>query len=332
MQEPGLPQNEPDRLATLRSLNILDTPAEDRFDRYTRISARLFDVPIAIISLVDRHRQWFKATAGIDVQETPRSVSFCAHAILGDGVFEIRNTRRDARFRDNPLVLNQPHIHFYAGAPLQAPNGHKLGTLCLIDRVPRRLDDEDKTILGNLADMVVREMVNYVDTETGLANRNAMMIAGAECFDIPPEERRFSLLVFDINDLVSATRAVSDNSPMKKFSGLLRSHFPTAQSIAHMGGNEFAVLICDDESFDESAAIRRVCTEAGELLCAGGSRVRFSALVGRVRYDCATHTCIHDMVHEADGMFVRRERQAVRGTRSASALIERLSRFRKTIF
>ena len=160
MQAPDLPANEEDRIATLQSLNILDTPRHDRFDRYTRISTRIFDMPIAIISLVDRYRQWFKSTAGLEVDETPRDISFCGHAILGDGVFEIRNTRRDSRFRDNPLVLEQPHIRFYAGAPLEAPNGHKLGTLCLIDRVPRRLSDEEKTMLKNLADMVVGEMIN----------------------------------------------------------------------------------------------------------------------------------------------------------------------------
>ena len=195
MQEPGLTDNEAERIATLHNLNILDTPRHDRFDRYTRISTQIFDVPIALISLVDRYRQWFKSTEGFDVEETSRRVSFCGHAILGDDVFEIPNTQRDARFRDNPLVLEQPHIRFYAGAPLEAPNGQKLGTLCLIDRVPRRLSDEEKTMLKNLANMVVSEMVNYVDTETGLDNRNALISAGEKCFDMDLEERNFSLLL-----------------------------------------------------------------------------------------------------------------------------------------
>jgi len=183
MQEPNIPPNETDRLATLHSLGILDTPRDDRFDRYTRISARIFDMPIAVISLVDRHRQWFKSTEGFDATESPRNISFCGHAILGDEVFEVRNALRDPRFRDNPLVTNQPNIRFYAGAPLEAPNGHKLGTLCILDIVPRQLSDEEKIRLKNLADMVVGEMVGYFDTETGLADQEALQDAGAKCID-----------------------------------------------------------------------------------------------------------------------------------------------------
>ena len=158
MQIARLPDNEAARVAALHSMRILDTPRENRFDRYTRIAARLFDMPIALISLVDRDRQWFKSTAGFAGDETPRDISFCGHAILGNGVFEVRNTRRDSRFRDNPLVVERPHIHFYAGAPLVVPNGYKLGTLCIIDRVPRRLSNDDKTMLKDLADMVAGEI------------------------------------------------------------------------------------------------------------------------------------------------------------------------------
>jgi GAF domain-containing protein len=163
MQEPRLPDNESARLATLHSLEILDTPRDERFDRFTRISTRIFDVPIAVISLVDRNRQWFKSTEGFEAKESPRSISFCGHAILGDDVFEIRNARRDPRFRDNPLVIDRPNIRFYAGAPLEAPNGHKLGTLCIIDKVPRQLSNEEKAMLKNLANMVVVEMTKLSD-------------------------------------------------------------------------------------------------------------------------------------------------------------------------
>ena len=183
MQEPNIPPNESDRLATLHGLDILDTPRDDRFDKYTRISARIFDTPISVISLVDRHRQWFKSTEGFDAKESPRNISFCGHAILGDEIFEVRNALRDPRFRDNPLVINLPNIRFYAGAPLEAPNGHKLGTLCIIDTVPRQLSDEEKVMLKKLADMVVGEMVGYFDAETGLADQDALLNVGAKCVD-----------------------------------------------------------------------------------------------------------------------------------------------------
>jgi len=183
MQEPKIPSDETERLATLHSLNILDTPRDDRFDRYTRISARIFDIPISVISLVDRHRQWFKSTEGFDATESPRNISFCGHAILGDEIFEVRDALRDPRFRDNPLVTDQPNIRFYAGAPLEAPNGHKLGTLCIIDTIPRQLSDDEKVKLKNLADMVVGEMAGYFDAETGLADQAALLNAGAKCVD-----------------------------------------------------------------------------------------------------------------------------------------------------
>lgn len=124
------------RLASLHSYKILDTPNEERFDRIVRPAARLFGSPIALISLVDRDRQWFKASVGLDVKETPRNISFCTHAIEQREVFVVADAAGDSRFADSPLVTGEPRIGFYAGAPLIAPDGHALGTLCVIDREP----------------------------------------------------------------------------------------------------------------------------------------------------------------------------------------------------
>lgn len=333
MQEPGIPSNEAERLATLHSLNILDTPRSDRFDRYTRISAKIFDMPIAVISLVDRYRQWFKSTEGFDGEETPRSVSFCGHAILGDDIFEVRNARRDPRFRDNPLVIDRPNIRFYAGAPLEAPNGHKLGTLCIIDRVPRRLSDEEKTMLKNLADMVVGEIVNYVDTETGLANRNALIVEAGKCFDKPISDRNFSMLLFDINDVLAEYHnADSGKSPGDIFAHLLRTHFPSARSIAYMGGNGFCILLEEDGSIDEPIALSRLSSEARDLLFGGDDQGRLSVLVGRVEYDPLKYATVDDMIHEADEMLVRREKQPLPQTSEPNRFLKALARWRKTTF
>ncbi len=343
MQEPGLPENEAGRLETLLSLNILDTPRDDRFDRYTRISARIFDMPVAIISLVDRYRQWFKSTEGFEGKETPRNISFCGHAILGDDVFEIRNTRRDPRFRDNPLVVERPHIRFYAGAPLAAPNGHKLGTLCLIDRVPRQLSDEEKVMLKNLADMIVGEMINYVDTETGLDNRNALLIAGAKCFDTDPAERRFSLLLFDITDVVEAPSDTEwQMPPGEAFAKLLRSHFPDARSISYLGREDFCVLLQEDKTFDEVKAISRLCEDARGSIYPDAEHDSFSAHVGRIQYEPEKHTCIDDMLQDADllffkrekqpWLFFKREKQPWPETPEEDRAIRTLGRWRKTIF
>ncbi|MBU2676628.1 MAG: GAF domain-containing protein [Gammaproteobacteria bacterium] len=333
MQAPELPDNEDERIETLRSLNILDTPAHDRFDRYTRMSARMFDMPIALISLIDSDRQWFKSKVGLDAEETPRDVSFCGHAILGDGVFEVQNSRRDKRFRDNPLVLEQPHVTFYAGAPLEAPNGHKLGTLCLIDRVPRRLSDEEKIMLKNLADMVVREMVHYVDTETGLDNRNAVLDAGARCFELKPEERQFSLLLFDLTEVViSQVEADWRMPPGKIFAQLLRHHFPHALSIASLGREDFCVLLKHDSRFDEALATDHLCTETRELIHSNDRYKSFSALAGRIPYDPDKHDSIVDMLHEADELFFQRDAHLSRDAAEREKTGESLKRWRKTIF
>lgn len=159
MQAPPLPKDETQRLQALRELLILDTPPEERFDRVARFAAEEFEVPIALVSLIDENRQWFKARVGLPVCETHRDISFCGHAILQDGIFVIEDALLDARFADNPLVTGEPHIRFYAGAPLRLPGGGAaIGTLCLIDRRPRRLDSIGRAILGTLRDLVVEEL------------------------------------------------------------------------------------------------------------------------------------------------------------------------------
>jgi phosphoribosyl 1,2-cyclic phosphodiesterase/CheY-like chemotaxis protein len=158
-----LATNEEQRLRTLQEMAVLDTPPEERFDRYTRIAAELFDVPIALVSLIDRDRQWFKSRHGLDVLETPRETAFCAHAILDHAVLQVADTLQDARFADNPLVTGDPRVRFYAGAPLAAADGSLVGTLCLIDQRARQLDDQQLSLLRDLADLVEAELVRPVD-------------------------------------------------------------------------------------------------------------------------------------------------------------------------
>jgi PAS domain S-box-containing protein len=159
MPAAALPRDEDARVAALRSLGILDTPAEERFDRVTRVASALFDVPIALVSLVDVNRQWFKSCVGLDIPETPRAVSFCAHAILGEETLVIPDTLEDARVADNPFVTSEPHVRFYAGRPLLA-GGHALGTLCLIDTRPRTLDERELGLLDDLAAWAEQELAD----------------------------------------------------------------------------------------------------------------------------------------------------------------------------
>jgi GAF domain-containing protein len=169
MIEAPIPANEPDRLAALQELRILDTPAEERFDRLTRIARDLFQVPIALVSLVDAKRQWFKSKIGLDASETPRAISFCGHAILGNDPFVVENAVEDSRFADNPLVTAPPGIRFYAGMPLRSVTGTKLGTLCIIDRTPRRFSADDARRLRDLAAWAERELNLSVAIEAAIA-------------------------------------------------------------------------------------------------------------------------------------------------------------------
>ena len=156
---PPLPEDEVGRLAALRSYAILDTDPEQAFDDLTRVAARICGTPIALVSLIDEHRQWFKSKVGLDASETPRDLAFCAHAILEpEQVLVVGDARGDDRFRENPLVTGDPNVIFYAGAPLVTPEGQAMGTLCVIDHEPRELDEEDHETLQSLARATVAQL------------------------------------------------------------------------------------------------------------------------------------------------------------------------------
>ncbi len=153
-----LPPNEKERLEALRRYAILDTPPEAAFERLTNLAAQLFNVPIALISLVDEDRQWFKSYYGLNTQQTSRDISFCVHAILSTQVMVVPDATEDPRFADNSLVTGLPGIRFYAGAPLQTPDGFNLGTFCLMDTTPRELSQAELALLIDLATLTIDEL------------------------------------------------------------------------------------------------------------------------------------------------------------------------------
>ncbi len=176
MKTPPIPPSETERLAALRRYGVLDTPAEAAFDALTRLAAHLLKVPIALVSLVDADRQWFKARYGIDVTETPRDVSFCGHAVASERLLIVEDASADDRFADNPLVAGPTGIRFYAGQPLTTPDGHVLGTLCVIDRQPRKLDDEEREMLRLLAAQTMDQLARRRENRL-LADREARLKA-----------------------------------------------------------------------------------------------------------------------------------------------------------
>jgi len=200
MKKPDTPENEQARLNGLKSLGILDTPRSERFDCITRIASRLFQAPIAIVSLIDENRQWFKSSSGLDNRETHRDISFCGHAILQDTVFVIPDTFKDNRFFDNPLVLNDPFIRFYAGCPLTMNDGSKIGTLCIIDHKPRSFEKADITLLEDLASIVSREFVSIQAKNTATQFKSTMNTA-FDAIIVMDDHRR----VLDFNAAAEAT-------------------------------------------------------------------------------------------------------------------------------
>jgi CheY-like chemotaxis protein len=155
---PPVPEDEEPRLAALHQLGVLDTRPEERFDRLTRLASALFHVPVSLVSLIDRDRQWLKSCHGCVTRETPREMSFCAHAILERAVMVVPDALLDPRFADNPQVADEPRIRFYAGYPLILPSGGCAGTLCIIDTQPHQLDEAAVRLLQDLGHLVEREL------------------------------------------------------------------------------------------------------------------------------------------------------------------------------
>lgn len=210
METPAIPHDEQQRLQALNDLQLLDTPTEERFDRLTRLARQMFAVPIALVSLVDEQRQWFKSSQGLDACETGRDISFCGHAILGQEIFEVCDASQDPRFADNPLVSGGPHIRFYAGAPLITGDGYGLGTLCIIDSQPRQLNADERRALRDLADIVVSEMLQIElhkqSHDLKAARQLAEVIARAQLQFIHESDRRraFDKLLADILELTGS--------------------------------------------------------------------------------------------------------------------------------
>ncbi len=153
-----IPENEAQRMDALRSLNVLFTPAEERFDRITRLAIKIFGTPIATVTLIADQEQWFKSAQGLDGSGGPRDTSFCGHAVMDDATFVVENAIEDPRFADNPLVLGDPNIRFYAGHPLRTMDGSRVGTLCVIDREPRQFSEDQLDTLRDLAALVETEL------------------------------------------------------------------------------------------------------------------------------------------------------------------------------
>jgi len=261
MIEPQIPEDEKERLETLRTLQLLDTEPEERFDRLTRLAKRIFGVPISLVTLVDGDRQWFKSRQGLDTTETPRNISFCGHAILREDALVVENALEDDRFFDNPLVVDDPNIRFYAGHPLTVSQGGKMGTLCLLDIEPREFNEENRQLLKDLAAMAEREIsalqLASLDELTGVSNRRGFMVLARHSLAICRRlEKPSVVLMFDLDDFKPINdrfgHAEGDRA-LIAFAAIMRDVFRESDVSARTGGDEFMAFMgdCDENGAEE---------------------------------------------------------------------------------
>ncbi|MBE9604894.1 sensor domain-containing diguanylate cyclase [Acetobacteraceae bacterium H6797] len=267
-----LPISEEQRLAALRSYDVLDSVCESAFDNLAGLAAQLTGSPIAFVSLTDAERQWFKARHGLPVVEVPREHSFCAWAILEpEKTLVVPDTRLDERFADNPLVLGSPDIRFYAGAPLVNRDGAALGTLCVLDQRPRGMSEGERQMLERLAEAVMTTLelrramaeihrMAMADGLTGLANRPALLNAIDKA--IAQQHRdggRLGLLYFDLDGF----KAVNDrqghatgDAVLREVGKALNASLRDSDLGARLGGDEFAAVLHGDGLDTEAVAER----------------------------------------------------------------------------
>jgi diguanylate cyclase (GGDEF)-like protein len=318
MQEPKLPDNEAERLRTLRSLNILDTKPEERFDNITLLTQRVFKVPIALVSIVDESRQWFKSCIGLPVSETGRDISFCGHTILNDTAFVIPDTLKDSRFSDNPLVLSDPKIRFYAGYPIKAPNGSKLGTLCIIDREPREFSDTDITVLGDFAALVEREIsVSYlasIDELTGISNRRGFMtLAQHELNRCKRDNSPASLIFFDLNkfkEINDTFGHAEGDKALIEFVTTIKNVLRDSDIFGRIGGDEFVLLLSNTTELQAKDVLTRCQNLLDNYNLKMDRDYTISFSHGMVNLNPIQHDSIENILLEADSlMYQNKESQ-----------------------
>lgn len=248
-----IPGDELSRQRDLERHGLLDTPDDEHLQRLVRLTARVMVTPSALISLVDGTRQWFLARHGVDVQQTPREMAFCAHAICTDGPLVVPDALDDPRFCTNPLVTGPPQIRFYAGACLQSAEGHNLGTLCVIDQQPRHLSPEGAATLQELAAVVQRELdlrrQSLHCRATGALQRSAFLQLGQRELERSRERTQaMSLLLLDLDhfQLINQNWGLeAGDQALEQVAALLKEAMRPADLLGRLGDGSFALLLMD---------------------------------------------------------------------------------------
>jgi len=319
MKKPEVPFNEARRLRALQQLDILDTVPEKRFDRITRLAQRFFNVPIALVTLIDSDRQWFKSSMGLDVNETPRDISFCGHTILEDETFVVTDAATDPRFSDNPLVTGSPRIRFYAGQPLKVQTGERIGTLCIIDNKPRAFGADDIATLKDLAGLVEQELgilhIATTDELTGIPNRRGFMPLAQHSMNLGERQNAASILVyFDLNNFKNINDTYGHGEgdhALILFANQLIKSFRQSDICGRIGGDEFVLLASNASKSRVEEAINRFTFELRARALAEEVRADIEFSYGIAEFDPLVHQSVDDLIHSADqAMYKNKQQQA----------------------
>lgn len=308
MIEPQLPKNEAERLHALRTLQILDTTHEERFDRVTRMAKRMFDVSISLVSLVDEDRQWFKSAQGIEASETPRDVSFCGHAINQDGLFLIPDALQDERFSDNPLVTGAPNIRFYAGYPLKLRQGINIGTLCLIDSKPKELDTEDQQLLEDLAAMIEQEIKSIqlatLDELTLISNRRGFLSLAEHSRNVCVRKKMsMTIILFDLNKFKPINDEYGHHEgdfALRQFANVMRDVFRNSDVIGRLGGDEFIAMLTDTDKEHIDTIMSRFDKAINEMNQNMNKPYKLTYSAGIASFSHQTDMTLEQMIERAD--------------------------------
>lgn len=315
-----LPTNEAQRITTLYSLGLHDGRPNERFDRVTRLAKRLFGVPVAKVTLVDDDTVFPLSCAGQTFGPEPRALSFCAHAIVNDGVLLVPETRSDPRFHDNPYVTQAPFIRSYVGCPLTVPGGARLGTLCLIDFEPRQFSSEDVSLLRDLASMVEHEMAAVqmatIDEMTTLLNRRGFEAAAPQALQLCARMGKpASLLVFDLNQFKqindSYGHAEGDRA-LKVFAETLSKVLRSSDLSGRLGGDEFVALLINSNREEATLVSSRLRVAIDERNQADQRGYDICFSVGQVELQAGEKVDIASLLAQGDAEMYA-DKQTMRG-------------------
>jgi diguanylate cyclase (GGDEF)-like protein len=288
------------RITALHRYDVLDTQPEEVFDRITRLVKVVLEMPMAVVSLVDRDRQWFKSKQGVKASETPRNISFCTHTIQGTKPLIVNDAHADPRFANSPLVTGDPHIRFYVGVPLRSRDGYNVGALCSMDTKVRDLSPEQVTVLKDLARLIVDELELRIqastDALTGVMSRRAFNeqadreIARADRYGSP-----LSCALIDADHF----KAINDtyghgvgDLVLKHLAAVCSKELRTSDCIGRIGGEEFAIMLPDTElgtAMQVAERLRKLIAST-PLDTGGGQMVKLTASIGVAAYSQSTKT------------------------------------------